>query len=173
MHDYGSYAGAKNVTVNDLLSGNHLKQAKFRLAVIPDELDIDQELEDTIRLVRAAGNAVLVFDEVGDYRQKNEQTLNRIARNGRHDGIVPIYVSQVAIDIPYTVRRLATRVYSFAQFHPADIKALSEVYGESFAQSVKDSKGHEFNVWTLPTLPNSKSTVSDSRNGGSETPPQS
>jgi hypothetical protein len=154
MNDYAQFAGAKEITVSQLLENPKLLETpKFRFAVIPDEENMIDELEDTIRLVRSASNAVLVFDEVGDYRQQGEQILNRVARNGRHDGIVPIYVSQVAIDIPLTVRRLATRVYSYMQVDPKDIDALRDKYGEPFANAVRDSKPGELNVWTLPTLP--------------------
>lgn len=156
MSDYSGYSNAKPVTVSELLENpSLLEEPRFRLAVIPNEDTLDDDLEDTIRLVRGAGNAILVFDEVGDYRQRNEVILNKIARNGRHDGIVPIYVSQVAIDIPLTVRRLATRVYSYLQVHKEDIDALAERYGQAFADSVKNAKPGELTQWTLPTLPHS------------------
>lgn len=152
-HDYGAYAKAKEITVSQLLDNPKLlQQPSFRYAVIPNDETIDEDLYATITLVRAAKNAVIVLDEVGDYRKSNEAILNKLARNGRHDGIVPVYVSQVAVDIPLSVRRLTTRVYSYWQAHKEDIEALAEYYGEDFANNVANAQNGELTVWILPTL---------------------
>lgn len=174
MQDYAAYANARQVTVSELLEKPDLLEApKFRLAVIPNDETIADDLEDTVTLIRSATNLVFVMDEVGDYRQKAEHIMNRLARNGRHDGIVPIYVSQVAVDIPLTVRRLATRVYSYLQVDKRDIDALETQYGETFAASVKSGK--ELSVWILPTLQLSKApkTVSKTQDAGSKKTPES
>lgn len=149
--DYAKLTGAKSITVDELFDNPAiLDQKRFRIAIIPDS-EPEEVLEDVTAIVRAAGNLVFVLDEVGDYNQgKAGDTLKKLARNGRHDGIVSVYVSQVAVDIPKTVRRLATRVYSFKQVHPHDLKALEEIYGEAFAQRVANLGEHEHATWKIP-----------------------
>ena len=63
--------------------------------------------------------------------------LTRLHRNGHHDGVASMLVSQCAVDIPKTCRRTATRVASFLQEDPGDLAALDEVYGAEFAARVR------------------------------------
>lgn len=151
FHDYAEIANAKAVKASELFKNPKiLDQSEFRYAIQPDDTgDLAQDFDDTVMLVRAAGDMVFVMDEIGDYKRETEQTLAKIARNIRHNGIVPIFVSQVATDIPKTVRRLATAVYSFRQEHPDDLEALEKVYGEAFAQEVSQLPEHEYALWTL------------------------
>jgi len=164
-HDYAQAAGAEEVSADELIENpQRLAQARFRLAVIPDEADIAMQLEEVIRIARAAGNLVLVMDEVGDYKRNAQLELEKLARNGRHNGIVPIYVSQVAMDIPRTVRRIATQVYSFRQEDMEDLDALSERYGEKFATEVSTLKLHEYRKWTLQGFGRSPEAKTRSQN---------
>jgi hypothetical protein len=126
-----------------------LNQSKFRLAIIPDEDDLAEQLDLVVRIARAAGDLILVMDEVGDYKRNATLTLEKLARNGRHNGLVPIYVSQVAMDIPRTVRRIATRVYSFRQEDIEDLDALAERYGDDYAAKVSNLPEHEYAQWNL------------------------
>lgn len=87
-------------------------------------------------------NLVFVCDEVGDYRESAEQTLNALFRRGRHLGIGSLLVSQVATDIPLTCRRLASDVWSLGQAYPKDIDALASTYGEDFADRVRHWRKH-------------------------------
>lgn len=149
-HDYSEIASAQEITADSLIENpNILNRNTFRLAVIPDEDELAMQLEEVCRVVRAAGNSVFVMDEVGDYKREATVCLEKLARNGRHDGIVPIYISQVAMDIPRTVRRIATRVYSFRQEDIEDIDALRERYGEDYANAVSELPLHEYKLWTL------------------------
>jgi hypothetical protein len=127
-------------------------RARFRVAVVMDAGAEAEQLAAILHVMRAAGDCVVVLDEVGDYKQKAELELVKLARNGRHNGIVSVYISQMAVDIPKGVRRLATRVYSFQQYHPHDIDALDEIYGEDFAIAVRNSRGHDFQYWDLTTV---------------------
>jgi hypothetical protein len=150
-HDYVEAAGATEISADELIENPKLLAAStFRYAVIPDEDDLAEQLYSVVKFARAAGDLVLVMDEVGDYKRNAQLTLEKLARNGRHNGLVPIYVSQVAMDIPRTVRRIASRVYSFRQEDIEDIEALRERYGDAFAQKVKNLPPHEFALWRLP-----------------------
>ena len=153
MSDYAAYAGARQTTLNELAEHPEwLSEPRFRIAIVPDGEDYEGEVAETISIAYQVRNLILVFDEVGDYRSVTERMLNRVSRTGRHSGIVPIYVSQVATDIPLTVRRLATRVYSFTQFFERDLSALESVYGIGFTDRVKKLRKGEHATWTLPTL---------------------
>jgi hypothetical protein len=133
-----------------------LARPHVRIAIQPaagDAPELAQELASVERLARAARNLVLVLDEVGDYSRSAGATLERLARNGRHQGLVSIYVSQCAVDIPRTVRRLATRVISFRQEDPDDLEILRERYGDPFAQrAARWQRGQPPATWVLPTL---------------------
>jgi hypothetical protein len=82
------------------------------------------------------GGCVAVFDEVGDYRRFAEDELNAIFRRGRHYGLVPIFASQVATDIPLRARKLASRVLCLGQRHGDELRELRGLYGEDFARRV-------------------------------------
>lgn len=151
FHDYAQTAGAVEISADALIERpTILNRSTFNFAIIPDEDDLALQLEEVVKVARAAGDLVLVLDEVGDYKREATLELEKLARNGRHNGLVPVYVSQVAMDIPRTVRRLATRVYSFRQEDKDDIDALSERYGEAFALKVSTLPLHEHALWTLP-----------------------
>jgi hypothetical protein len=147
------------VTLSDLLDSPELLSGPdTKLALLLEEEDPQgaaQEIQAALALAQAAGDLLLVLDEVGDYRSFAETVLGKIARKGRHAGIVSVWVSQFATDIPKTVRRAATRVYSFAQVHPDDIAALEECYGEDFAAKVKAWESGDAPVlWRLPAWKN-------------------
>lgn len=129
-----------------------------RLVVIAG--DGDAEIADEFRAVVAAcraaargGGLVLVADEVGDYGRSCDRELTALHRNGHHDGVASILVSQCAVDIPKTCRRTATRVTSLLQTDAGDLEALAEQYGQPFADRARAWRpGSAPVVWELPTL---------------------
>jgi DNA helicase HerA-like ATPase len=124
----------------------------IRVQVAPREDYLAEDFETTVRAVRAAGDLVFVADELGDYSAEAERTITRLARNGRHDGIALVLVSQAAVDIPKSARRQATRVISFLQTDPDDLAALAKRCGPEFASQVAAWRGGPPAVWQLPTL---------------------
>jgi hypothetical protein len=135
-----------------------LRHRFARLVVAPDpESDLAEVFDQLVADCRAAGAEfgplVLVADEVGDYSRGAEATLTRLHRNGHHDGVASVLVSQCAVDIPKTCRRTATRVTSLLQVASDDLDALAREYGPEFASTVKGWRpGRPPVVWTLPTL---------------------
>lgn len=124
-----------------------------RLVVDPGEnvADAFRETVERLRAARFAG--VLCGDEVGDYSLACAETLTRLHRNGHHDGVASVLVSQCAVDIPKTCRRTATRVASLLQTASADLEALETEYGPEFREHVARWRpGDPPAVWTLPTL---------------------
>lgn len=102
---------------------------------------------------RRYGGLVLCADEVGDYQARAAEALTKLHRNGHHDGVASLLVSQCAVDIPKTCRRTATRVASCLQTDPGDLAALEDAYGADFAAAVRAWKaGDPPAVWSLPTL---------------------
>lgn len=166
--DYHKAAGAVEFTVDELLASPEvLEKPRFKISVRPsteDDKDTAYDLDRVVNLARDIGEMVVVLDEVGDYALYGQRTLNKLFRNGRHDGIVTVLVSQVATDIPRTCRRIATRIYSFLQTDPADLDALREKCGEEFVakilamkdrierEQLKDLTGMEPAAWYLPTI---------------------
>jgi hypothetical protein len=111
------------------------------------------EIETLCDLQRAAGNLVSVWDEVGDYTESGNDALQRLARNGRHQGIACVFISQCAVEIPKRVRRQATRIVSFIQSEPSDLAALEEKCGEQFANEAREwRRGRPPALWCLPSL---------------------
>jgi hypothetical protein len=157
LHDYARF-GYEEWSVGELAERPELlDRARFKIAAIPDEEDLAGDLSTFVQLARDAGNVVVIFEEVGDYSAEGFADLNKVARNGRHEGIVPLFVSQNAVDIPKTVRRTATYVYSFRQQEPDDLKQLEGRCGADFVARAKAAweKGG-YAVWIIPTHPSVK-----------------
>jgi hypothetical protein len=151
-HDYTEEGEA--VTVAELAT--ELRHRFARLVVVPS-LDAADDFAATVAACRAAGQThgglVLCADEVGDYSRQACDVLTRLHRNGHHDGVASVLVSQCAIDIPLTCRRTATRVASLLQTNSADLDALQAEYGPDFRESVARWRpGDPAAVWTLPTM---------------------
>ncbi|MBK9497105.1 MAG: hypothetical protein IPO08_21840 [Xanthomonadales bacterium] len=121
----------------------------------PDR-DVAEEFAAVVEACRSVadlGGVVLVADEVGDYSRRADSHLTRLHRNGHHDGVASVLVSQCATDIPKTCRRTATRCTSLLQVNADDLDALAREYGDDFASNVKGWRpGRPPVVWTLPTL---------------------
>jgi hypothetical protein len=154
-HDYEDEG--ERVRADDLAANPELLRGGFvRLVVVPEALDVAEEFARTVAACRAAagaGGLVLCADEVGDYAPRCADVLTRLHRNGHHDGVASVLVSQCAVDIPKTCRRTATRVASLLQTASADLDALETEYGRAFAERVRTWKpGDPPAVWTLPTL---------------------
>jgi hypothetical protein len=148
---------AVTVTIGELLEAPELLLGDpVALAVTPsseDEDEIAEDLERLVALVRRAGNAVLVLEEVGDYGARAASTISRLARNGRHQGIATVFVTQAAVEIPKAARRQLTHVFSFLQTDPEDLAALAKRCGEPFAARVTSWRvGDPPAAWILPSL---------------------
>jgi hypothetical protein len=113
---------------------------------------IAAELRRLVRLLREAtkrkdspGGFVVVLDEVGDYVRAAEEIIKSLFRRCRHNGFAVVLISQVATDIPYRCRKLATRVNTFGQEHEGELRELASIYGQSYADAVR--------AWTPGTGP--------------------
>lgn len=149
-HDYAD--AGERVTLAELAA--ELRCTFARLVVVPDE-DVAADFAATVEACRegAGPGLVLCADEVGDYSLRAAEQLTRLHRNGHHDGVASVLVSQCAVDIPKTCRRTATRVASLLQVASADLAALEEEYGLAFRERVARWRpGDPPAVWTLPTL---------------------
>ncbi len=157
-HDYS--AEGEQVTAGDLLDLELLRGAVCRLVVVPEADDVAEEFQATVAACRAAadfGGLVLAADEVGDYAPRCGEALTRLHRNGHHDGVASVLISQCAVDIPKTCRRTATRVTSLLQTASADLDALETEYGPEFRERVARWRpGDPPAVWTLPTFNHSR-----------------
>lgn len=66
-------------------------------------------------------------DRFGDPKQVRD--YNEVVTRGRHYGVSLVVIATNPVRIPTEVRRQATRIISFRQFHPADVAALAEIMG--------------------------------------------
>jgi hypothetical protein len=154
-HDYADEG--ERVSPGDLLSDPELLCGTVvRLVVVPGD-DVPADFAATVEAcrdgARQLGALVLCADEVGDYSPSCADVLTRLHRNGHHDGVASVLVSQCAVDIPKTCRRTATRVASLLQVASADLEALETEYGADFRERVQRWRpGDPPAVWTLPTL---------------------
>ena len=128
--------------------------------VVEPGADVAADFERVTEVCRAAkafGGLVLCADEVGDYSRSAVAALERLHRNGHHDGVASVLVTPFAVDIPKNARRSASRVWSCLQEDPEDLQALAEVYGEDFAARVRAWRpGDEPAMWERRTLFNSR-----------------
>jgi len=120
------------------------REPYFRIVVRAEqshERDVGDEFVYVAQRARDIGDLVLYADEVGDYnRGPAERALKMMHRNGHKQGVVTVFVSQRAVDIPLGCRATATRVDSFLQDSEDDLKALREVYdpgSPGFAERVR------------------------------------
>lgn len=119
--------------------------ARIAIAVQSEtEKGIAEELFRLHVLVREAslrkgspGGFVVVCDEVGDYKLAAEYVLISMFRRSRHNRCAYIFASQCATDIPFRVRKMASRVACFGQEHPRELAELRAVYPEEFVQRVE------------------------------------
>lgn len=152
-HDYSDEG--ELVRPEDLDADGMLDGPIRRLVVVPG-LDVPGDFTRVVAACRRAGRTrplVLLADEVGDYSSRTAETLTRLHRNGHHEGVASVLVSQCAVDIPKTCRRTASRVFSLLQTASADLDALETEYGPDFAERVRAWRpGDAPAVWTLPTL---------------------
>lgn len=133
------------VTASELARyGETLLAGKWMRVVVQPEAgaDVAGEFRTALaaaRAARAEGGLLLVADEIGavsDYGRRPAPELVELHVNGHKDGIASIVISQRAGFVPLGARATANRVLSLLQDHSADLAALSEVYGESYAASV-------------------------------------
>ena len=124
---------------------------------VPVLLDILRESQKGID-----ESLVVCLEEVGDYSPWAKEELGALARNGRHDHIAVIYVTQAAVEVPKAARRQMSRIVSFSQSDPADIDALQSLCGGEFANTVQHwEHGDEPAIWTIPSLRKRKKATNE------------
>lgn len=130
--DFETLPGATVVDVEHWPPSRFFSERYFRLVVRAgrdDSRDVSDEFVYVARRAREIGNVVLLADEVGDYnRGAAERALKMMHRNGHKQGVVTIFVSQRAVDIPLGCRATATHVHSFLQDSEEDLEVMRAVY---------------------------------------------
>lgn len=149
----GEFEGVRGAIVCDVdtwPSSEVTQQSHFRVVVRAEqsgERDVGDEFVYTAQRARAIGDCVLLADEVGDYnRGPAERALKMMHRNGHKQGVVTVFVSQRAVDIPLGCRATATHVASFLQDNEQDIDALRDVYdpgSPGFSERVRRWKPYQ------------------------------
>lgn len=107
------------------------------------------------RLMRHAGKAVVLVDEVGTWTSpangpechRARAALESLSTNGRKDGLALVVVAQRAAQISPNVRSQATEWWSYLQDEAADVEALAERFGRETAEGVSRLPLYECITW--------------------------
>lgn len=125
---------AERVTVDQLIERPEVLDAKkLSLAVVPEGLS-NAELADAFRevseQVSATGRLTFLADEVGEYSDFADDTINSLATQSRHSEVAIVLVAQRMTQIPKTARTQASTVHTFLQSNPEDLEALVKLTGD-------------------------------------------
>lgn len=126
----------ERVTFDDLLRdpSRYLDVEPLSLAVVPsdDEDESAEQALELVQLMKATGDALVVFDECGDYgfSPDGARALSIIARKGRHWRCPALFVAQRLTHLPPNCRSQLTELVTFLQTHPADVRALEDLTGD-------------------------------------------
>lgn len=142
------------------LRSDHFAGEWLRLTIQANrnsEIDPAVEFVHSSRIVRDGarihGSLVYVCDEIGDYAAGAMRTLRQIHANGHKDGVVSLFVSQRAVDLPLGCRATATRVLSLLQTHPTDLQRLEDEFGPEMRSAAQAWRPYSPPaVWTRPRL---------------------
>lgn len=128
-----------------------LDDPHMRLVVWFESDDEEGQGSEVTRLVTLlmsrCRDAVVVMEEVGDYRRWAEAAINKLFRKGRKRGLVPVLCSQVQTDLPLTARKQATDAYLFAQVHESELNELERVYGTDARRRVEHAVPYRPTHW--------------------------
>ena len=106
------------------------KRANFAFGTyLPDELPLFG------RAAYGAGDCLLVIEECGFIFSRGSQMepwLSRLVFMGRHAEVSLLFVAQRAASIPISVRSQASRIITFRQTEPEDVKAITERIGRQY-----------------------------------------
>lgn len=153
------------VTAAELVARPGLvNDARLSLSVVPPDRSARSWARTFMlveRLMRDAGKAVIVVDEVGTWANmaggpecaKARASLESFSTNGRKDGLALVTVAQCASQIPKLVRSQATEWWTYLQDEPADVDALAERFGRERAEQVSRLALYECIEWRDATNP--------------------
>jgi hypothetical protein len=102
-----------------------------------------EELPMIAHAAAAAGNCMLLIEECALCFDKGEKIPDWLTQHifmGSHIGVDRLFVAQRAASVPVDVRSQASRIVTFRQTEPNDVRAICERIGREYAEE-------------LPTLP--------------------
>lgn len=120
---------------------------KFRFGTyIPDELDAIG------KFAKAVANNTVILDECALIFGRGElpDWAKYLVYTGREQRINLIVLAQRAANIPIAIRSQATRIVSFRQTEPDDIKALRDRLGSQLSDELSGLDRLECVDWTGP-----------------------
>lgn len=142
----------ERVTVDQLLEKPELLDAKtLSLAVVPagySNKEYANVFDEVAQLVAATGRLTFFADEVGEYSDRAEDTLNSLATQSRHAEVALVLVAQRMVQIPKTARTQASCLHTFLQSNPEDLEALVKLTGDKdFAARVSRLPRRKHLTW--------------------------
>ena len=108
--------------------------------------DLAAALEES-DAIQDRGGAILIIEEIGRLTRHGGERLEDVFCRFRHFGIAVIAIAQRQVQIPATCRAQLNHLISFGQSRKADLDALRDEQGETFADGVKRLPRGEFLHW--------------------------
>lgn len=151
------------VTADAFLSdvGRWLDHKFVSLAVVPsdDDDEASEQCFEFCKEVKATGDLLVVFDEIGGYAfdaenpRPAQRGLKLIATKARKDNVSALFVAQRAMQIPKTARGQINALETFAQFDDDDLKQLAKWTGDRslIERAPKLPRGQSL-AWVSPML---------------------
>jgi hypothetical protein len=99
----------------------------------------EEELPMICHAAAAAGNCMLLIEECGMCFEKDRYIPDFLKQHvfmGTHIGVDRLFVAQRANSIPVDVRSQASRIVTFRQTEPNDVKAICERIGREYADLI-------------------------------------
>lgn len=134
-----------------------LTAERLALSIIPIDNDNAEECAkeagELKALVKAYGDVLVYWSEMGAYHEHARAALDSCATRGRHWGCPMVFESQRMVHIPPNARAQLTQLESFLQDHPADLDALRErtrLADPEFADRVTRLRVGESEFWRDP-----------------------
>lgn len=113
-----------------------------------------EELPLFANAAAAAGDCALVVEECSlcfDRGEKIPEWLRHHVFMGAHIGVDRVFIAQRAASIPIDVRSQASRIVTFRQTEPADVKAACERMGRGYMDELPALEKLHCLDWTADT----------------------
>jgi hypothetical protein len=128
---------------------NHSRKEETFAAVYVPGGDLEEEIEETARLVYARGELCFACEEVPLYTQAGYMPplLGKLIRTGRHKKVDVVWTAQRAAEVPKTLTALTDVWILFSQTEPRDLSALADRCGGDVAKRVAGLGLHDYFIW--------------------------
>lgn len=118
----------------------------LKICYYPEEEDIKFIFSTVCKMIYELGDINFIIEEVGRFvtALSFPISFDKLIRGSRHRNVNIIGITQRATDVPRIVRSQATKIISFQQIEPKDIKYLSEFLDNDTVEKVRQFNQFEY-----------------------------